>query len=179
MVYQGIDYSKVDAFYFFLRRVKWKIFGNLTFEDKKKRGNLRTAHVDRQNDFGVLLERAAFKLQLQLNDFYYFLRHEKNRLDKGWHLHFCLADYGPIQKLDSYEVADELGAIWRRDFLGPSGKNGTTSIHPYDEEKYKERGVSYFCKRKGMDRGGDGFFNDIIISDNLKILAEDTSFLCS
>jgi len=169
-----LNYDQYKGFSHYLQpleRLKWKVFGTLTFRDKSKRKSTPRSTSLRNADFSRLLDNSFYKLNINHDLVPYFCRHEESVKD-AWHIHFIIAECRTLKCLSANAICAELNASWHRDFRGVRGINGTSHIVPFDADK---PGLKYICKLNKYKRNEDnGWVEYFIPSEPLKRLIQET-----
>jgi len=154
-----------------LERLKWKVFGTLTFRDKSKRKSTPRSTSLRNDDFARLIDNSFYKLNVDQALVPYFCRHEES-INEGWHIHFIIAECKSLKGLSAKAICAEMNASWHRDFRGVRGINGTSQIDPFDDTK---PGLKYICKLDKYKKNNDnGWVEYFIPSEALKRLFNET-----
>jgi hypothetical protein len=165
------QWSKKVKYYhpylYHFEKIKWFIFGTLTWNRESRRKDTYLAERNRRADFNQLIKQFRIKFHIGRKKLCYYRATEKTG---NAHFHFLIAAQG-VEHLDPIECSAFLTKLWKHDLRAfgaySKGIGQQVDIRPYDQAE-NHPAYEYVTKREF--KNGIELERDDDPSDGLKKL---------
>ena len=168
--------SNYHPYLYHLIKIKWCIFGTLTWNKQSRRRDTPRAESNRRTDFNDLIRAFRIKFGIGRKHLAYYKATEFGVTGEA-HVHFLIALKG-IEQLSAVECCDALKNLWE-DKLKPfdseiCGIGEQTDIRPYDDAKKEHPAAKYCLKREFDERGIERERNDYLSPGLIKLIKKQS-----
>jgi hypothetical protein len=112
-----INPKRTHPIAYHLLKIKWAVFGTLTWADDSFRKDTPLSEKLRFKEFYLLIKRACQLLHLKKDDILFYVTNERGR-DCDCHLHFLIATNG-LRGISNKKLSLTLNYLWHKNLQLP------------------------------------------------------------
>jgi hypothetical protein len=167
LVLNPLYYKKYHPYLYHLKKIKWFLFGSLTWELESRRKLTLQSHWKRQRDFNGLVGAFCARFKLRRKCLAYYQATEFGKSVQP-HYHFLIAANN-LEHLSGDECAETLKTLWQSDLKPYKSSQygiGLADVRPYEDSS--NHPAVYYCLKREWDSCGNEWERTDFLSERLK-----------